>query len=435
MAKQLTEKIFISGGYLDSNASISSISELKDKLAFLGQSVHMPIAFENINGVPYPIDFWSIPTVDGDVKWEIKTLPSINTIEDFALFKKFITDYKTTLGYFPMSEGFSLKVDGEEYIFGLDENNEPIWKSTQNVFDDTIADAITVAVEDAVNAVTSGASEAFDTLQEVEAWINENSGKTVDLTGYVREEDLEEYATKDYVDSKVGEIVIPSLDGYATETWVSEQGFLTEHQDISGLATKEEVSEAIASIEIPSVDGLATETWVSTEIAKAQNYTDEVALNIMSGFNWITVEGDTESHKVRHWRGSRANYEILLKNNALNDWTRYVVIDNYNGNEVYTEYFGSNQISELTGQLLPVNDIIGNITEGEALPYNRYLVGSNGVGYSIYECVMDLNNVLRWIIKPFDYRFGVRVISKGLKNYIYNNGQLMTYDDVDCGIF
>jgi hypothetical protein len=31
---------------------------------------------------------------------------------------------------------------------------------------------------------------------------------------------------------------IPSLDGYATEEWVGEQGYLTEHQDVSGKADK-----------------------------------------------------------------------------------------------------------------------------------------------------------------------------------------------------
>lgn len=33
---------------------------------------------------------------------------------------------------------------------------------------------------------------------------------------------------------------IPSLTGYATETWVNEQGFLTEHQDISNFVQKED---------------------------------------------------------------------------------------------------------------------------------------------------------------------------------------------------
>ena len=43
------------------------------------------------------------------------------------------------------------------------------------------------------------------------------------------------------VDNKITEVVTGSLDDYATEQWVNEQGFLTEHQDISHLAIKEEL--------------------------------------------------------------------------------------------------------------------------------------------------------------------------------------------------
>ena len=51
---------------------------------------------------------------------------------------------------------------------------------------------------------------------------------------------------------------IPSLRGYATETWVNEQGFLTQHQDLSNYATKNE---------IPSLDGYATESYVTEQIS------------------------------------------------------------------------------------------------------------------------------------------------------------------------
>lgn len=44
-------------------------------------------------------------------------------------------------------------------------------------------------------------------------------------------------------------LTIDSLSGYATEAWVGEQGFLTEHQDISALATKEEVNQLNEKIE------------------------------------------------------------------------------------------------------------------------------------------------------------------------------------------
>ena len=103
--------------------------------------------------------------------------------------------------------------------------------------------------------------------------------------------------------------------------------------------------------------------------------------------------------------------------------------------EVITEYYGANQVSNQTGQLLPVISIIGDITEVTPSPYDRYLVGSDGVGYYIYEYVIDSEGSHRWIIKKFDYRYGVRVIENGLKNYVYVNGVLRTYDDVDCGEF
>ena len=51
---------------------------------------------------------------------------------------------------------------------------------------------------------------------------------------------------------------IPSLSGYATETWINEQGFLTQHQDLSNYATKDE---------LPSLDGYATESYVTEQIS------------------------------------------------------------------------------------------------------------------------------------------------------------------------
>ena len=91
-------------------------------------------------------------------------------------------------------------------------------------------------------------------------------------------------------------------------------------------------------------------------------------------------------------------------------------------------------MTEATGQLLPVNDIIRNISDITPHPYDRYLVGADGQGYQIYEYVID-GEFHKWLIKPFDNRYGVRVISKGLKNYVYVNNTLKTYDDVDCGDF
>ena len=89
----------------------------------------------------------------------------------------------------------------------------------------------------------------------------------------------QDYASKTYVNDAVSSSSV-DLTGYATETWVQNQGYLTEHQDISGLATKTELndtknnlqgnitslSESVAR-DIANVDltGYATETWVQSQ--------------------------------------------------------------------------------------------------------------------------------------------------------------------------
>lgn len=181
MAKVLDSKIYVNGGYLDNNISVSNISELLEKensnAFFLGQSVYMPIAFESSNGAPYPIDFWSVPNGEY-IKWEIKTIPAIESLTDLDSFKNFVEQFKTELGYYPMADGFEFLVDGAKYLFRIDENGISTYIEEQTKMDSLIADTVENAVEEAVNKVTSGASEAFDTLKEIEEWINSNSGAT-----------------------------------------------------------------------------------------------------------------------------------------------------------------------------------------------------------------------------------------------------------------
>lgn len=217
-------------------------------------------------------------------------------------------------------------------------------------------------------------------------------------------------SAKTYVDGK--------LVDYAPKSYVTEQ-------IVSAMTGGEINIEGYAKIEDVKTSG-------ETIFTSAKTYTDEEILKLSDELNWIPVDG--EKQKVRNWKGSRANYEMLVSNNAVSPWTRYVVIDNINGQDIITEYYGNNQVTEATGQLLPVKNIINSISEITPQPYDRYLVGSNGIGYNVYEYIIS-GESHRWIIKPFDYRYGVRVIEKGLKNYVYVNGILRTYDDVDCGEF
>lgn len=209
MAIRLMDKVYIKGSYLDSNVSVTSLSDLINKYDFDGQSIHMAEAFFSTDDVAYPIDFWYVPNGD-DIKWEIKTIPAIASLEDFENFKSFIKEFKDKADYYPISKGTKVLVDGEEFEFQINENGDINWISTQELFDETITDAVKLAVEE----VTSGASEAFDTLKEIEDWIRANSGNT----GGLDEEQIANIieSAKSYTDQKISELEIPSLEGYAT---------------------------------------------------------------------------------------------------------------------------------------------------------------------------------------------------------------------------
>lgn len=81
----------------------------------------------------------------------------------------------------------------------------------------------------------------------------------------------EEYVTETELAGKNYATVsqIPSLDGYATEAWVGEQGYLTEHQDISNLATKEELASKADSANVYSKSETYTKVETDSAIKQA----------------------------------------------------------------------------------------------------------------------------------------------------------------------
>lgn len=129
------------------------------------------------------------------------------------------------------------------------------------------------------------------TPTEVHTW-DELNQKINDLVGF----DLYDYYTKDEVNQLIGEIDlsayakktdIPSLDGYAKETYVDNAIAAIPETDLSNYYTKTEtnsainnakpdltpyvtktyVDDAIDGITIPSLDGYATEDYVNDAIA------------------------------------------------------------------------------------------------------------------------------------------------------------------------
>ena len=141
---------------------------------------------------------------------------------------------------------------------------------------------------------------------------------------------------------------------------------------------------------------------------------------------------------VKKWRGTRDSYNLIKKSGLLDYWTRYSVKD-ING--LWTEYFGSNQISSPSGQFLPVLDIVQSLPE-LLNPGDRYLVGKNATDSTsaeYYIVTIDYDststNNLSARTEPFIDNSGmsVRVIKKNSMAYQLVNGEITTYDMMDGG--
>lgn len=143
---------------------------------------------------------------------------------------------------------------------------------------------------------------------------------------------------------------------------------------------------------------------------------------------------------VKKWRGTRKAYNTIAQANMLDYWTRYSVKDD---NGTWTEYYGANQISSPTGQILPVLDIVSSLPQ-TLNPGDRYLVGEDGsdnspAAYVIVTIYADSEqaNGIFFHYEPFINNSGmsIRVINKASMAYQLVDEVLLTYDKVDGGYF
>ena len=390
MAEQLTDRIIYPGNYVDNIMSVDTfedLSTLPRGQKFVGLTVTVKKGVTTQNGDFVPVDVWLSESKNG---WVVKAIAPIDNLDCLNAIPK---EY--------MHIGFKAMLkNGENYTLSKITEEQYSWEKElgRTEFDSTVAHIVDTAVNDAIEKVTSGASEAFDTLKEVEDWIINDTTGAASMANDIS-------ALKE----------------------ISAGTRLVKLEDVSHSHSNKAVLDGITAVKVSAWDAAE-----ANAISSAKTYTDSAITVASEDLNWILVDG--EKQKVRNWRGTRANYEMLVQNSAVSPWTRYVVIDTINGKEVITEYYGQNQVAEATGQLLPVKDIIRSISDITPQPYDRYLVGADGQGYQIYEYVID-GDFHKWLIKPFDYHYGVRVIERGLKNYVYVNNVLKTYDDVDCGSF
>ena len=253
------------------------------------------------------------------------------------------------------------------YITGSDcgEYDELALNVRKNgVYDILGYEKIVVSVPSGGSGVTEEWVENYSySKQEVDSKLTQKADKTEipSLTGY---------ATETWVDGKLTgyakKTEIPSLTGYATELWVQNQGYLTEHQPLktingqsivgegnieieggsgvtieqvdaeidsklTGYATKEELnSKADASAliplegrigvmeqevqnkadksEIPSLEGYATETYVMDYTIPRAEMTQLLSLKVDRTDIWTGTEAEWNSLTQEQ----KASYTIAL---------------------------------------------------------------------------------------------------------------------------
>ena len=81
--------------------------------------------------------------------------------------------------------------------------------------------------------------------------------------------------------------------GYATKSWVNEQGYLTEHQDITGLATKEELNG--------KQDTLVSGTNIKTINSQSLLGEGNIEITVESGITDAPNDGNTYARKDGSW--------------------------------------------------------------------------------------------------------------------------------------
>lgn len=218
--------------------------------------------------------------------------------------KGYLTEHQSLAGYATESWVYS-----KEYISS---ETDPIWSSEKHKYAlkaelpsvaglaseslvynllTTKANVADVYTKSEVDAAISNVEVNVDlsdyyTKSEIDEVISNIEIGDIDLTGYAKEswvkeqgyltehQSLADYYTKSEVDSAISNIEINAdLTGYATENWVKEQGYLTEHQSLDNYYTKSEVDTAISNAEV-DLTGYATESYVDAAVENKVSVSD-----------------------------------------------------------------------------------------------------------------------------------------------------------------
>ena len=112
-------------------------------------------------------------------------------------------------------------------------------------------------------------------------------GGTTDLSNYYNKSeinelltqvtvDLSDYYNKSQIDEIISNISV-DLTGYATEEWVEQKGYITEHQDLSAYALKTDIPDITGKLDSSvAASTYSTKEELTTHATEAKEYTDQV---------------------------------------------------------------------------------------------------------------------------------------------------------------
>ena len=196
-----------------------------------------------------------------------------------------------------------------------------------------------ISIEDNVISVTGLQPEGDYATEE---WVTSQHYATetyVDnsVTGFVNESTVTALINE-AVSGKADKSEIPSLDGYATESWVTSQGYLTEMPE--GYATEQWVTSQGYLTEVP--EGYATESWVTSQNYATETYVDNsvssflnesqvtaIVESVVSGKadkseipsldgyateSWVTSQGYLTTQVQSDWAATGVNEPDYIKN-------------------------------------------------------------------------------------------------------------------------
>ena len=216
-------------------------------------------------------------------------------------------------------------------------------------------------------------------------------------------------ATEAWVDDEID----LKLTGYATESWVSSQGYLTEHQDLSSYATIEYVGDAMDTLreEIPSLEGYASKNWVNNQgFLKVGNLADYVTQD------WVENQGYLASIPSGYATKTWVSNQGFVKTSSISDmatqtWVSnqgYLVSDDISG-------FATRTWVGLQGYL--VSDDLCSYATQSWVNQQGFLVSDDLCGYATEEWTRN------WVTN-LGYLSSCDLDPYATKNWVENQGYI-----------